>query len=30
MSGQTQWLVFGVALAVASLIALASANFRQR
>jgi hypothetical protein len=30
MSGQTEWLVFGVVLAVASLIALASTNFRQR
>ena len=30
MSGQSQWFVIGAALAVASLIALASTNFRRR
>ena len=30
MSGQSQWIVIGAVLAVASLVALASTNFRQR
>jgi hypothetical protein len=30
MSGQSQWIVIGAVLAVASVIALASGNFRQR
>jgi uncharacterized membrane protein YphA (DoxX/SURF4 family) len=30
MSGQSQWFVIGAILAVASVVAIASANFRQR
>ena len=30
MSGQSQWIVIGAVLAIASLVALASTNFRQR
>ena len=30
MSGQSQWIVIGAVLALASLVALASTNFRQR